>query len=224
MTKGPLTPAAAYLRLPLPLRATNLHQPRTAAAAHVSATLEDSTHKVDDLDNIPHQLDSPKLRASPSTLPYQSIAARTLSSTASNIVSEFLIGKNKMAMIYFMPNPYFKSFEEVMEITRFDFNKHRTAGLCLTTAGNRFFLGSISPSTPAAKIPRGHTRIKKAWLIWVGLTIVTTIKEAQVNGKLPPAHALSPSYSHTLRYNRTSAMMASLSCHPHLSTNTFMTR
>jgi hypothetical protein len=155
MTKGPLTPPAVYLRLPLPLHETALHQPRTAGAAHVSATLKDSTHKIDDLDNIPHQLDGPKLRAPPSTLPYQAIAARTLSSTASNIVSEFLIvSKKDMAMIYLLPNPYFESFKEVVYITRFDFNKHQTAGLCLTTTGDHLFLGSISPSTPAAKIPR----------------------------------------------------------------------
>jgi hypothetical protein len=123
-------------------------------AAHVFATLKNSTHEINDLDNIPHQLDGPRLRAPPSTLPYQAIAARTLSSTTSDITSEFLIGKNDMAMIYLLLNLFFESFKEVVDITRFDYNMHRTVGSSLTTAGDRLFLGSISPSTPAAKIPR----------------------------------------------------------------------
>ncbi len=84
-----------------------------------------------------------------------------------------------MAMIYLLPNLYFESFKEVMYITRFDFNKHQTAGLSLTTARDHLLLGSITPSTPAEKIPRWGTRIKGAWLIWVHATIVTSIKNAQ---------------------------------------------
>jgi hypothetical protein len=82
-------------------------------------------------------------------------------------------------MIYLSPNPYFEFFEEVIDITRHDFNKHWTAGLCLTTSGNCLFLGGISPSMSAAKIPCWRTCIKGAWLIKVGQSVVTTIKEAQ---------------------------------------------
>jgi hypothetical protein len=82
-------------------------------------------------------------------------------------------------MIYLSPNPFFESFKEVVDITRYDFNKHRTAGLCLTTSGNRLFLGGISPSMPAAKIPRWRTCIEGTWLIKMGQLVVTTIKEAQ---------------------------------------------
>ncbi len=105
--------------------------------------------------------------------------------------------------MHHLPNPYFESFEEVVDIIRFDLNKHWTAGLCLTTTGGRLFLGSISPSTPAAKIPRWCTRIKGAWLIRVGLTVVTTIKKHKMhlNRKLPPVLALSCSYSYTPKYD-----------------------
>ena len=85
-----------------------------------------------------------------------------------------------MATIYLSPNPYFDAFEEVMDIRRFDINKHGTGGLCLTAdGGDQVFLGGITPSTPAAKIPRWRTCIKGAWLIKIGPHVITSISNAQ---------------------------------------------
>jgi hypothetical protein len=51
--------------------------------------------------------------------------------------------------------------------------------LCLTHIDGRLFLGGISLSTPDAEIARWWTRIKGMWLIKIGPTNVSTIKDAQ---------------------------------------------
>ena len=99
--------------------------------------------------------------------------------TASDIVSEYNIGRNDMALIYMSPDPYHEAFEEVLDLRRFDYSRHRTAGLCLAHANGRLILGGMAPSTPAAKIPRWRSRIKGAWLIKIGDKAVSSISDAQ---------------------------------------------
>jgi hypothetical protein len=84
-----------------------------------------------------------------------------------------------MALVYMSPDPYHEAFEEVLDIRHFDFNRHRTAGLCLAQVNGRLILGSMTPSTPAAKIACWRSRIKGAWLIKIGDTTVSSIEEAQ---------------------------------------------
>ncbi len=100
-------------------------------------------------------------------------------SSASDVVTEFSIGARDIATIYLSPDPYHEAFEEEIDIRRFDFTKHRTAGLCLAELDGRLFLGGIAKSTPCSRIPRWGTRIKGAWLIKVGPHTVSTIAEAQ---------------------------------------------
>jgi hypothetical protein len=85
--------------------------------------------------------------------------------TASDIVLEYNITCQDMALIYMSPDPYHEAFEEIMDICRFDFNRHRTAGLCLAHPDGHLILGGMAPSTPAAKIPRWRSSLKGAWLI-----------------------------------------------------------
>ena len=77
------------------------------------------------------------------------------------------------------PDPYHEAFKEVIDLWRFDYNQHRTVGLCLAHVNGRLILGSIAPSTPAAKIPQWRSRIKGAWLIKIGNTAVSSISDAQ---------------------------------------------
>ncbi len=100
------------------------------------------------------------------------------SRTASDMVSDYNITRNDMDMIFMSPDPYFEAFEEVINMACFDQNKHRTAGLCLAHVNGRLHLGGMAPSTPAAKIPRWHSRIKGAWLIKIGDRTVTALAEA----------------------------------------------
>ena len=75
------------------------------------------------------------------------------------VLSEFNIGKKDMAMVYLSLNPYHEAFEEQLDLKRFSFNKHPTTGICLTHHDGHMLLAEMSPSTPAAKIPRWRSRL-----------------------------------------------------------------
>jgi len=141
---------------PLPLRETLATQrPLTAAAARILVSRES-----------PH---------TPATI----AKTKAHSTSPSNIVAAYLIGKHDMAMVYMSPDPYFEAFEEVIDLRKFDLTQHRTAGLCLAHSDNRLFLGGMTPGTPGAKFPRWQSRLKGAWLIKVGNTQVSSIADAQ---------------------------------------------
>jgi hypothetical protein len=74
--------------------------------------------------------------------------------TASNLISEYNITRLDMVPVYMSPDPYHDAFEEVLNTRRFDFARHRTAGLCLAQVNGRLIPGGMAPSTPAAQIPR----------------------------------------------------------------------
>ena len=141
---------------PLPLRETlAMQRPMTAAAArtHVSHL---SSH-------VPAKVSTTTLQ----------------SPSPSDIVAEYLTGKRDMAMVYMSPDSYFEAFKEVIDLRKFDLTQHRTAGLCLAHLDNRLFLGSMTSGTPGTKIPHWRSRLKGAWLIKVGNTLVSSIAEAQ---------------------------------------------
>jgi len=118
--------------------------------------------------------------------PIAAAAARVLSNTdappptALYIVLDYNIGRDNMVLIYMSPDPYNEAFEEVLDLRRFDFSRHRTAGLCLAHVNGRIILGGIAPSTPAAKIPRWRSGLKGAWLTKICNTMVSSISEAQM--------------------------------------------
>jgi hypothetical protein len=91
---------------------------------------------------------------------------------------EYDIGRNDMAMVYMSPDPYFDAFEQPLDIRHFDLTKHATVGLSLYEKSGQLYLASISPGTPAAKIPDWCTRVRGAWLIKIGSATVTSNKEA----------------------------------------------
>jgi hypothetical protein len=84
-----------------------------------------------------------------------------------------------MALVYMSPDPYHEAFEEILDIRHFNLNQHHTASLCLAQVNGRLILGRMTPSTPAAKIPCWQSHIIGAWLIKIGKTKVSNIKEAQ---------------------------------------------
>jgi hypothetical protein len=122
-----LVPLPCTLALLLPLRETlAAHHPLTATAAQTHA-----------FDKFPHGA---------------AMAAQIRSASPSDIVTEYLIGKQDMATIYMSPDPYYKAFEEVIDLCKFDLYNHRTASLCLAHSDKRLFLGGMAPGTPGAKI------------------------------------------------------------------------
>jgi hypothetical protein len=97
--------------------------------------------------------------------PITACAARAKSMTHKNIAVK--IRKQDMALVYMSPNPYHEAFEQTMDLRKFDWSRHPTAGLELYEKDGRVHLAKISPSSPAAKIHEWRSRIQGAWLIQV---------------------------------------------------------
>jgi hypothetical protein len=74
---------------------------------------------------------------------------------------------------------FFDSFEEILDLRKWSFNKHCTAGLSLVSHNGRLYLGGMTPSTPGAKVDRWRVNLRGAWLIKVGSSLVSTISDAQ---------------------------------------------
>jgi hypothetical protein len=99
---------------------------------------------------------------------------------ALDVMSMFDVGTRDMAMIYMSPDPYFDAFEQPIDFRKFGPSKHPTMGLSLYEKSGRVYLATMSPSTPAAKIPDWRARVRGAWLIKVNECLVTTVEEATI--------------------------------------------
>jgi hypothetical protein len=97
--------------------------------------------------------------------------------TASTIADECKIGSNAMEVIYMSPNPYHESFDELLDLRRFNLTHHSTAGLSFVECDGKVFLAHMVPGTPGAKIPCWRTRICGAWLIKLGTYLVQSIND-----------------------------------------------
>ena len=96
---------------------------------------------------------------------------------AAELVNDFKISPQDMMMVYMSPDPYHVSFEQTMDLGKFDLSKHATGGLSLYVWDGRVHLASISPSTPAARIHGWRSRIGGAWLIKVGAKTIASIED-----------------------------------------------
>jgi hypothetical protein len=84
-----------------------------------------------------------------------------------------------VAQVYLSSTPYNDAFEEAIDLRKFDFTHHRSAGLSLLQQDNRLILTSMVPSTPGARIAQWRTRLQGAWLLSVDGTPVTTLSDVQ---------------------------------------------
>ena len=55
--------------------------------------------------------------------------ARSSLHPTTDIITIYLIGKHNMATIHISLDPYFKAFEEVIDLCKFDLTKHHPIGL-----------------------------------------------------------------------------------------------
>ncbi len=179
LPKSKLPPLPPLCRIQLlPLRKTGIPRPIAAAAARTSISItmtNGSLHAT-----ASEHLMGPRLPSTTGSPPFPPAASCVHTTNPSDIVSEYLIGQRDMSTLYMSPNPYFDAFDKVIDLQKFDLTKHRTAGLCLLHSDDHLYLGSMTPSTPGAKIPRWRSRLKGAWLIKIGDNIVTTIEDAQL--------------------------------------------
>jgi hypothetical protein len=95
--------------------------------------------------------------------PITAKAARTKPLSRRNIAAElgenFNIGTHDMAMVYMSPDPYHEAFEQTFDLRKFNFSHHPTAGLSLFERDGWVHLGTISLSTPAAKLHEWWSRV-----------------------------------------------------------------
>jgi len=111
--------------------------------------------------------------------PLAAAAARVRASVGpdSTIALEFNVTKEDMAIVYMSQDPFFDSFEEVLDLWKWSFDKHHAAGLSLVDHNGRLYLGGMNPSTPGAKVDRWCINLHGAWLIKVGSAVVSTISD-----------------------------------------------
>jgi hypothetical protein len=133
-----------------------------------------------DIPSRPRILPLP-LRETDIPRPIAAAAARvqTMASDAVSIVSAYGIGKDDIAMVYMSPDPFFDAFEVDLDLRKWSFDKHCTAGLSLLLHNGRLYLGGMAPGTSGAKVDRWRVNLRGAWLIKIGTTVVSTISEAQ---------------------------------------------
>ncbi len=76
-------------------------------------------------------------------------------------------------------NPYGHLFEAALDLRKWDYTKHRTAGLRLFTKSGQLLLATMDPSNPRAKVDKWQTQLRGAWLISIDGNEVSTITAAQ---------------------------------------------
>ena len=71
-----------------------------------------------------------RLTASPTITAHAAIAnaPATPPMKAAELVTHFLIGKHDMATIHMSPDPYNNAFEEELELRKYNYDTHHTAG------------------------------------------------------------------------------------------------
>jgi hypothetical protein len=105
---------------------------------------------------------------------------QVMASDAATIVLAYGIGKEDMATVYMSPDPFFDVFEEELDLRKWSFNKHRTAGISLLLHNGCLYLGGITPGMPGAKVDKLRINLRGAWLIKIGCIMISTISEAQL--------------------------------------------
>ncbi len=98
---------------------------------------------------------------------------------ALEVVTKYLIGPLDMEHIYMPYNPYRHLFEAALDLRKWDYTKHCTAGLSFFTKNGRLLLVTMEPSTPGAKVDKWRTHLRGAWLISIDGIEVSTIAATQ---------------------------------------------
>jgi hypothetical protein len=96
---------------------------------------------------------------------------------AAELVKNFNIGAHDMAMVYLSPDPYHEVFKQTLDLCKFDFSHHPTAGLSLFEQDGQVHLGTISLSTLTAKLHEWRSRVQGAWLIKIGGITVNSFED-----------------------------------------------
>jgi hypothetical protein len=136
-----------------PRRRTTLHylpscisdSPSTLATRTDAAPSIDTSAAI--MAHIPTRLSSPPALVAPTH--------RVCSATGATAISlDYNINPQDMAQVYISPSPYNDAFDEVLDLRKFNIDKHRAAIMSFITQDGRLILGTMVPSTPGARVPR----------------------------------------------------------------------
>ena len=182
----PTRPPAAQLLYDLGLKAndshpmiTPIHEPTPPWPSMAPKTTPPDKW-VTPVDPLNHLLPL-RVTGKPITAQAAAIAATpSRAMTASELVTHFLIGSHDMATIYMSPDPYHNSFEEELDLRKYGYAKHHTAGLSLIESNNRLLLATMSPHTPGSRLPCWRSNLRGAWLVKINNKEISTIKDAQL--------------------------------------------
>ena len=81
-----------------------------------------------------------------------------------------------MAMVYMSLDPHHEAFEQTLDLRKFNFSNHPTAGLSLYERDGCVHQATISQSTPGSHLHEWRSRIWDAWLIKIGDITVKLLK------------------------------------------------
>lgn len=87
------------------------------------------------------------------------------------------IHQSVTSQVYMSPTPFHAAFEEILDLRKFDWTRHHSAGLMLLSHSDRVYLGGMSKSTPGSRIPRWISRLKGACLLAVDGVKVKSVEE-----------------------------------------------
>jgi hypothetical protein len=115
-------------------------------------------------------------------LPYSLMAAaacvRVSNPVALEMTTEYDITRGNLATVYMSPDPFFGAFEEDINLCKWSYDKHHTAGMALVKHNGCLYLGNMIPGSPSADVDKWWLYLRGAWLIQVGHTPVFRIAEA----------------------------------------------
>jgi hypothetical protein len=76
-------------------------------------------------------------------------------------------------------DPYHEAFKQTLDLCKFYFSNHSTAGLSPYKRDGSVHLATISPSTPAAQLHEWRSRIQGAGLIKIGDSTVDSLEDVK---------------------------------------------
>ena len=160
--------SSKMLHLPLRLTSVSSSQAATAARVQLDAAHESLQHRHDEYEEIRAPI-----------LDRLDYTAATAKSQDRSVVDEFHVTQEDPRQVYLSPTHLNISFEETIDLRKFDLDKHLTAGMHFTEKDDTLLLIGMAKSTPAAKIPRWRSQMRGAYLLKVNGTTVKSIKDVE---------------------------------------------
>jgi hypothetical protein len=84
-----------------------------------------------------------------------------------------------MATVYMSLDPFFGAFKEEINLQKWPFDRHRTAGISVVEHHGCLYVGNMVLGSPGTKVDKWRLHVRGAWLIQVGDTTISTMADAE---------------------------------------------